>query len=101
MQLFSRKLIRVLIPIILLVLLSGCSADPDKSKLKHFQKGMVYVKQDKPKAAVIEFRNAIQIDPKYADARYRLGLLYLESGDIKNAFKQLQRVAIQATLMPD
>ena len=93
MQLFSKKLIHVLIPLFLVVLLAGWSSDPEKSKLQHFQKGMVYVKQDKPKAAVIEFRNAIQIDPKYADARYRLGLLYLETGDIKNAFKQLQRVA--------
>ncbi|MGV1098196.1 tetratricopeptide repeat protein [Thiovibrio sp. JS02] len=44
-------------------------------------------------AGIIELRNAIQIDPKFAEGRYRLGLAYLKKGEIAEAFKQLERAA--------
>ncbi|WP_028585934.1 tetratricopeptide repeat protein [Desulfogranum mediterraneum] len=80
-----------------LALTAGCS-DPAKDKEVHFKKAMIYLDEDKPEAAIIELRNAIQIDPKFADARYQLGLLYLKSGDPRQAFGELQRAA---TLDPD
>ena len=54
----------------------GCSSK-DAKKEEHFKKGMTYFEHKDMKSATIEFRNAIQIDPKFAKARYRLGLTYL------------------------
>ena len=71
----------------------SCSGNPEKKKAAHFKKAMVYVEEKNPKAAIIELRNAIQIDPKYAQARYQLGLLYLNNGEIKGAFEEMQRAA--------
>ena len=81
----------VLIGVLLLVV-AACS-NPEGKKQKHYQKALEYIKQKENSAALIELRNAIQIDPKFADARYQLGLLYLEQNDPRNAFAELQRTA--------
>ncbi|MCL2459039.1 MAG: tetratricopeptide repeat protein [Desulfobulbus sp.] len=73
------------------MLLAGCFGE--KNKEEHYQKAMSYLQAQKDKEAIIELRNAIQIDPKYAQARYQLGLLYLKSGDPRQAFEELQRAA--------
>jgi tetratricopeptide (TPR) repeat protein len=78
--------------ILVLSLLPGCS-DPDKKKQKHFSRAIEYIQQEDSNAAILELRNAIQIDPKFADARYQLGLLYLKNGDARAAFGELQRTA--------
>ena len=82
----------VLTPFLLLTLLFGCT-DEEKKKDVHFKKAMAYQSENKDKEAIIELRNAIQIDPKYAEARYQLGLLYLKSGEARQAFEELQRAA--------
>lgn len=78
--------------ILVVSMLSGCS-DPDKKKQKHFSRAIEYIHQEDSNAAILELRNAIQIDPKFADARYQLGLLYLKNGDARAAFGELQRTA--------
>ena len=60
---------------LVLLLLGGCSGDPEKKKAVHYEKAMAYVQEKNPSAAIIELRNAIQLDPKYAEARNQLGLL--------------------------
>lgn len=79
--------------LLIFLFFAGCSADPEKKKTTHFKKAMVYLDQEDEKAAVIELRNAIQTDPKFADARYQLGLLYLKQGNPREAFQELQRAA--------
>ncbi len=75
----------------------SCS-NPEAKKKDHYAKALQYVEKDNTKAAIIELRNAIQLDPKYAEARYQLGLLYLKEGNLQNAFQELQRTA---SLDPD
>jgi tetratricopeptide (TPR) repeat protein len=75
---------------LLLFSIPACS-NPEQKKTKHFKRALEYIKLDDQKSAVLELKNAIQIDAKYADARYRLGLLLLKTGDPKGAFKELQR----------
>ena len=88
---FARVPLFLLIPLLLLSF-AACS-NPERKKEKHYEKALEYIKQKENGAAVIELRNAIQIDPKFANARYQLGLLYLEQNDPKNAFAELQRTA--------
>jgi len=88
---FNRIPLFLLISLLLLSV-AACS-NPERKKEKHYQKALEYIKQKENSAAVIELRNAIQIDPKFANARYQLGLLYLQQNDPRNAFAELQRTA--------
>lgn len=71
--------------------LLACSSNEQK-KVKHYQSALEYIKVSEDKAAIIELKNAIKVDAKFADARYQLGLLYLKNENHKAAFGQLQRV---------
>ncbi len=79
-----------LLIVLSLLLITGCT-DPAEKKLRHYQKGMDYVAAQKDKEAIVEFRNAIQLDQKYAEARYQLGITYLKTGQPGEAFKELER----------
>ena len=50
--------------LIVIVFVLSCTSDTDK-KVSHFEKGVGYFDKGEYKAAEIEFKNAIQIDPKY------------------------------------
>lgn len=88
----------IITTIFMSLLLAGCAGDPETKKKDHYDKAMAHVEQQNEKAAILELRNAIQIDPKFADARYQLALLYLEQGEMRKAFNELQRVS---SLDPD
>ncbi len=86
--------IRILFTVILVTVLtiSGCGSDEDK-KTSHFQKGKAHFEQGEYKRAEIEFKNAIQIDPKYIEAFISLGDTYLKLGDLQGAFQVYYRLA--------
>ena len=84
----SLKLLAIFFTIVLLI--PGCS-DPEKKKVEHYKKGMEYVEKEEWKPAIIELQNAVQVDPKYADARYQLGLAFLKEKQYQNAVKELIR----------
>src|SRR6185369_7450222 len=74
--------------ILMAALIFGCSG-PEAKKLKFFSKGKaLYEKGDMAKAG-LEFKNAIQIDPKYADAYYMLGMVDLAGGRVRDAYGRL------------
>src|SRR5436305_8760870 len=77
----------------LLLVAYGCKGDPQAKKATHMQKGEAYVAQAKYTEAVIEFRNAIKLAPKDAQAYYKLALAYLKQGEpqFRNAFQALQK----------
>ena len=50
---------------------TGC-ANPAKAKADHVKKGEAYLKESKFQEASLEFRNAIQIDDKHAEAHWGL-----------------------------
>lgn len=87
-----KHLTNVVLFLAALSFLPACSG-ADEKKVKHYQKALEYIKASDDKAAVIELKNAIQQDAKYADARYQLGLLHLKGGDARGAFGELQRAA--------
>src|SRR5262249_22112750 len=83
----------VLLPFLLLAY--GCGGDPQAKKAAHMQKGEAYVVKEKYTEAIIEFRNASKLDPKDAQAYYKLALAYLKQGEpqMQNAFQALQKSA--------
>ena len=60
------------------------SADPRTKKAAYIEKADAYSKDGKYAEAVIELKNAVQIDPNDAVAQYKLGLAYLQLGKQEN-----------------
>src|SRR5215216_132775 len=53
------------------IFLTGC-ANPAKAKADHVKRGEAYLKESKFQEASLEFRSALQIDDKHADAHWGL-----------------------------
>jgi tetratricopeptide (TPR) repeat protein len=78
--------------------LPGCSKDPQVAKREYVQSGDGYLAQKKYREAIVEYRNAIQQDPQFVEARQKLADTYVELGDLRNAFQEYVRIA---DLRPD
>ncbi|MGB9242997.1 MAG: hypothetical protein WCC03_06560, partial [Candidatus Acidiferrales bacterium] len=52
--------------------LASCSLNPEVKKKKFLDKGIAYFDKGQYREADLEFENEIKIDPKFADAHYRL-----------------------------
>src|SRR5262249_30315737 len=78
----------------LTALLTACSKDPQKQKLAFLNDGERYFRTGKYAEAVIQFRNAIQIDPRFAAAHYQLGQTYLALNNPDPAFRALTNSVI-------
>src|SRR6266851_5712436 len=82
---------------LLLVSLVGCSMfNTDKgrksslTKEEHLRRGKALLNEGKHKDAWIEFKNALQIDPKDPDVHFQLARTYSKMNDFGSAFKELQ-----------
>ncbi len=72
-------------------LLAGCTHDPRVLKREYLDKGTAYFAKGKYAEAAIEYQNAIQIDPKFAQAHYRLAQCYLRQGNWSGAYQEYSR----------
>lgn len=62
----------------------GCSSDEQKLA-RHLSSAEQYAAEGKRKEALIELRNALQLDPKNADVNYRISRLLEEDGKLAEA----------------
>jgi len=76
---------------VLLLFAAACSRDPNVRKQKYFESGNRYFEQEKYREAVIQYLNAIQVDPRYAQAHYRLAQCYEKLGIWNGAYQELLR----------
>ena len=74
---------------LLAVVLSACSETKTAQQL--ILSGNDFVQVRDFSSAVIEFKNAIRLEPKNANARFSLGKAYLEQGNFINAEKEFSR----------
>jgi len=84
-----------------LLLAVACAAactDPAVAKQQYFDNGNRLAAQKKYAEAIVEYRNALQIDDKFGAARAQLGEAYASLGNPEGAFREYQRAA---DLMPD
>ena len=70
---------------------AACSQSPEVKKQKAFERGEKYLKDDKLNEAIIEFRNALQIDPDFAPALHALGRAYADKSWFGDAYRELTR----------
>src|SRR5258708_10789923 len=79
------------LPLVLMVLalalLAGCRA----TEKRYLARGKRLVEKKEYARALLEFRNAVKMNPKSAEPYYQAGLAYLAMGDYRMGYGSLQR----------
>jgi tetratricopeptide (TPR) repeat protein len=70
------------------VVLAACSRDPAKQKAAFLASGEKYAKAGKYQEAVIQFSNAIEIDPRFAEAHHQLARVYIKLKAPQQAYRE-------------
>jgi Flp pilus assembly protein TadD len=78
--------------------LAACKSDPKVVAQKALEKGNEHLAQQKVPEAIIEYRRAVQADPRLGEARLKLATAYASTGDGVNALREYVRAA---DLLPD
>ena len=85
-----RSVVRSGIFILMLAsMLVGCSRDPNVRKQKYLESGTRFFEKGKYHEAAIQFSNAIQVDPDFAQAHYQLAQTYLKLQQYPPAYREL------------
>lgn len=69
----------------------GLAACSDKTSDEYLAKGKSSLAQQKVSDAIVEFKNAVRVDPKNPEARLSLGLAYMAEGVYVSADKELEQ----------
>lgn len=75
------------------VLLAACSQDPKETAREALEQGNKHAEQNKYPEAIIEYRRAVQADPRLGEARLKLAFAYASTGDGVNALREYVRAA--------
>jgi len=84
----SMAVIEGVLAVFCLLCFHGCV----KNAVSLYQKGLVYERQGKFDKAIIEYKNAIKVNPQFSEAYYQLGLLYRVKGDLNQAIADYSKV---------
>ena len=87
------KRISLMLMAIVVLGAAACSKDPEVAKREYVKNGDAYVAQQKPREAIIEYRNAIALDPRLGDVRLKLAEAYLAVNERQNAIREFVRAA--------
>ncbi len=79
---------RLLLAFALPLVVASCTRPPTVEAL--MAEAKAYEQKGDTKAAVIQLKNVLQRNNKNAEARYQLGLLYMQGGDVGSAEKEFR-----------
>jgi putative PEP-CTERM system TPR-repeat lipoprotein len=85
---FNSSQLKYALAAVALGVLSGCGKQTSDEYIKEASQ---YVVENNPAAAILALKNAVQLAPDSAKARFDLGLLYLQQEQFENAEKELVR----------
>jgi Tfp pilus assembly protein PilF len=88
-----RRLDTCFVAVAIAVMAVGCSTDPAVQKQKYLDSGNRFFEEGDYSSAIIEYRNAIDIDAQFGEARKKLALAYARTGDAAGALGQYVRAA--------
>lgn len=75
---------------ITLLALTGCEGEAER-KANYLEKGKAYMEEENFEKARIEFKNVLQIDPKYAEAYFLLGQVNEKEQEWRKAFSSYSK----------
>ena len=87
-----RRLMSAALLVIVALLLAGCRT-PEQKKARFLATGNQLLKKKDCQRAVLQFKNAVQLGPKDADAHYGLAQAYLALGGFRQAVAELYKAA--------
>jgi putative PEP-CTERM system TPR-repeat lipoprotein len=87
----TKAIKRISIAALLLTTLIGLSGCQKKTSEDHISAAKDFVVNGDQQSAIIELKNAIQVDPTQAEARFELGNVYLAQNNYQAAEKELNR----------
>jgi len=73
------------------LIISGCAKDPVIAKQQHLEKAQGYFAKSQYNEAIIELKNALQIDPKFVPAMHLIGRAYAAKAWYLEAVRELRR----------
>src|SRR5882724_12552541 len=82
-----------LLTLIAATLFLGACTTPEKAKAQHVARGQALLKDKKFQEAALEFRSALQIDDKLADAHWGLAGAYEGLQRYQEAFEEMKQTA--------
>jgi len=82
----------VIMTMLLLAGLAGCKGHTKESLNTD---GENLLKQGNYNGAIVHFKNALEKDPNFVEARFNLGLAYVETGKLEQAEREFQKVQLQ------
>lgn len=75
------------------VVLVACSSDQSALKEKAFERGEQYFAEKRYAEATLEYRRAVQADPKFGRARFKLAESLSANNELKEAYTEYVRAA--------
>jgi putative PEP-CTERM system TPR-repeat lipoprotein len=88
MKSFNSKQLKYALAVVALGALTGCGKQTSDEYIKEAQQ---YVAENNPAAAIVALKNAVQVEPKSAQARFELGQLYIQQKQFESAEKEFNR----------
>lgn len=80
---------------VVLFLVLTCFGCDNRTKEELLREGVELRESQNIVGAIVMFKNALEKDPNYYEARHELGLTYLVSGQLVKAEKELEKVFLQ------
>jgi tetratricopeptide (TPR) repeat protein len=94
----GRQIAACLIIVGAAMLSTACAKNGERAKYARLKSGDTYFAVKKYREAIVEYRGAIQRDPKFGEARYKLAEAYVHVHDAAGAYREYIRAA---DLMPE
>src|SRR6186713_720360 len=78
---------------LIIALLPIACTSPEVQKRRHFERGNEYAAAKKDEFAVVEYANAVRLDPKFGEARLKLAETYERMNNLRAAWPEFVRAA--------
>ena len=88
----KNKLVRFVAAVLVLICwINGCARDPKTRRDRFLDSGQRYFEKGQFDAAAIQFRRAVQVDSRYGESYYRLGLAQLKLRQWQEAYRSFNK----------
>jgi len=81
-----RTVLQTLLVVFITIMMFACES-PEEKKMNAFNRGEAFYEKGKYAEAKLEFKNAIQVDPEFTEAYYKLGMAEFKQGKINPSFR--------------